>query len=249
MSAVRTRADRATSLSEPARDLSLRNGLLASLTDADRRYFQPLLEWVHLPPATVLCQQGDSVRHVYFPIRGLISLFGTTPNGDVLQVAAIGRRGIVGVAVILEAEESPHQVVAHVPCDAYRLTTSATRDLCRRNPAVRHTLLRATHAQLVTIGDVAMCHRFHTALQRLSGCLLAYAVGTSSDTVALTQHVLADMLGSPRTVVSRAVNQLQDLNAVRQRHGRLEILDRRRISECACECGALEEPKDMTSHR
>jgi CRP-like cAMP-binding protein len=169
-----------------------------------------------------------------------------------LQVAAIGRCGVVGVPIILEADESPHHVVAHVPCDAYRLSTSAMRDLFRRSPTLRHAFLQAAHDQLVMIGNVALCHRFHTALQRLSRCLLTYAVGTSSDTIALTQHVMADMVGSPRTVVSRAVGHLQDLNAVRQRHGRLEILDRHKMSECACDCGSLDEPRaptDPTSHR
>jgi hypothetical protein len=108
---------------------------------------------------------------------------------------------------------------------------------------VRHTLLRAAHAQLVMIGDVALCHRFHTALQRLSRCLLAHMASTSSDTVELTQDVLACILGSPRTVVSRAASQLQTLNAIRQRHGRLEILDRVKIAQCACVCGMPDRHK------
>ena len=165
-----------------------------------------------------------------------MSLFGATPDGEVLQVAAVGRLGIVGVSVVLEEEESPYRIVAHVSCDAYRMSASALREASQCSKAARESLLRAAHAQLVMIGDTALCHRFHTALQRLSRCLLAYAASSFSDTVALTQEVLADILGSPRTVVSRAATQLQDIQAIRQRHGRLQILDRRRMAQLACAC-------------
>ena len=237
MPAIRTRPDRPDRLREPVRSSLSRNELIASLSDADRQLVAPSMELVHLHAATVLWHQGDLVRHVYFPIRGLVSLLGTTPDGDVLQVAAVGRLGIAGIPVILEEDESPFQVVAHASCDAYRMRASVLRAVCHRSRTVQHILLRAAHAQLVMIGDVALCHRFHTALQRLSRCLLVYAASTSSDTVALTQEVLANILGSPRTVVSRAANQLQDLNAIRQRHGRLQIVDRLKMAQCACACG------------
>ena len=237
MPPIRIRPDGSNRLREPVRSSPSRNELIASLTETDRQLVAPSMELVHLHAATVLCHQGDPVRHVYFPIRGLVSLLGTTADGDVLQVAAVGRLGIVGVPVILEEDESPYQVVAHASCDAYRMRAQVLRAVCHHSSAVRHMLLRAAHAQLVMIGDVALCHRFHTALQRLSRCLLAYTASTSSDTVALTQDVLANILGSPRTVVSRAASQLQDLNAIRQRHGRLQIVDRLRMAEYACACG------------
>ena len=243
MPAIRIRSARPDRHLEPIRTGSSSNSLIAALPEREQHLFASSMELVHIAPATVVCHQGDPVRHVYFPVRGLMSLFGMTPDGEVLQVAAVGRLGIVGVPVVLEEEESPYRIVAHVSCDAYRMSASALREASQCSKAARASLLRAAHAQLVMIGDTALCHRFHTALQRLSRCLLAYAASSSSDTVALTQEVLADILGSPRTVVSRAANQLQDIQAIRQRHGRLQILDRLRMAQLACGCGMPNQPE------
>lgn len=237
MPAINTTSVRSDRHLESTRTSMSSNSLIAALPERDRHVFASSMELVRIAPATVVCHQGDSVRHVYFPIRGLMSLFGTTPDGEVLEVAAVGRFGIVGVPAVLEEEESPYRIVAHVSCDAYRMSASALREASQESKAARQTLLRAAHAQLVMIGDAALCHRFHTALQRLSRCLLAYSASSSSDTVALTQEVLADILGSPRTAISRAASQLQDCQAVRQRHGRLQILDRLRVARFACLCG------------
>lgn len=212
-----------------------RNRLIACLSQADQ-LLVPALEPVRLRPDTVVYHQNDPVRYAYFPVRGLISLYGMTADGEMLQVGAIGSSGLVGVQVVLEEVASPHHVAVHVPSDAYRASGSALRELCRRSPTARQALLREAHSQLVLIGHAALCHRFHTARQRLSRWLLIYASRTSSDTVDLTQDVLAQILGSPRTVVSRAANQLQDVRAVRQLHGRLQILDRGALAKCACPC-------------
>lgn len=228
-------------------DVALTNNrVIAALPEPDRRLLIPSMELAHIRPGTVLYNQGDLVRHVYFPVRGLISLFGVTPDGGVLQVVATDRSSLVGVHVALDEAASPHHVVAHVPCDAYRASTATLREACRCSRAVQQAVLRAAHAQIIQIGDAALCHRFHSVLQRLSRWLLAYARSTSSDTVALTQDVLSHILGSPRTAVSKAATHLQDLNAIRQRHGRIQILNRAALTQCACECVAIQPPGGRT---
>jgi len=222
------------------------NGVIAMLPEPDQRLLIPSMELARIRPGTVLYNQGDLVRHVYFPVRGLISLFGMTPEGGMLQVVATDCSSLVGVHVAIDETSSPHHVVAHVSCDAYRASTTTLREACRRSNAVQHAVLRAAHAQIIQIGDAALCHRFHSALQRLSRWLLVYARSTSSDTVALTQDVLSHILGSPRTAVSKAATHLQDLNAIRQRHGRIQILNRAALTQCACECVAIQQPRGRT---
>jgi len=212
------------------------------LSESDQRLLIPSMELAHIRADTVLYNHGDLVRYAYFPVRGLISLFGMTSEGSMLQVVATDRSSLVGVHAAIDETSSPHHVVAHVPCDVYRVSTVALREACRRSHAVQDAVLRAAHAQIIQIGDIALCRRFHSALQRLSRWLLIYAKSTSSDTVSLTQDVLSQILGSPRTAVSKAATRLQDLNAVRQRHGRIQILNRATLTQCACECVATHQP-------
>jgi CRP-like cAMP-binding protein len=84
--------------------------------------------------------------------------------------------------------------------------------------------------------DGSACHRFHTAHQRLARWLLMASDRTRSSRVELTQEQLAHVLGLQRTGVTVANVALQDAGAIRSRHGRITIVDRKRLENLACEC-------------
>ena len=55
-----------------------------------------------------------------------------------------------------------------------------------------------------------------------------------SDTIELTQEFIGHVLGADRKRVSAAASTLQDAGYIRQRHGRITILNRRGVEQCAC---------------
>ena len=57
-----------------------------------------------------------------------------------------------------------------------------------------------------------------------------------SDTVNLTQEFLSHMLGVRRTSVTLIAHTLQKTGLIRYTRGKIEILDRAGVEECACEC-------------
>jgi len=81
-----------------------------------------------------------------------------------------------------------------------------------------------------------VCHRYHTAGQRLCRWLLMTQDRGRTDTIPLTQEVLGHLLGANRKRVSHAAAQLQDAGCIRQRHGQVRILDRRGLEQRACDC-------------
>ena len=56
----------------------------------------------------------------------------------------------------------------------------------------------------------AACHRFHTTLQRLCLWLLTVSDSLQSETVEVTQDLLAQFLGTTRTGISLAATTLSD---------------------------------------
>ena len=59
---------------------------------------------------------------------------------------------------------------------------------------------------------------------------------TGSESVPLTQDLLAQMLGTRRSSVTVAVGMLQKAGLIAHTRGDVEIVDRRNLEEAACEC-------------
>lgn len=57
-----------------------------------------------------------------------------------------------------------------------------------------------------------------------------------SNTVALTQKLLADMLGVRRTSVTEIAGKIQDQGIISYSRGMIRVLDRKRLERLACEC-------------
>jgi hypothetical protein len=54
--------------------------------------------------------------------------------------------------------------------------------------------------------------------------------------VLLTHESIAHLLGIPRNRVTAAAVALQDAGVIKYRHGRIGIVNRRRLEAEACEC-------------
>jgi CRP-like cAMP-binding protein len=176
------------------------------------------------------------MQYAYFPLRGVIVLLAMGLNGETVQVGMVGPAGLVGTPILLRDTSWPYAVLAPVPGDAYRLRVSTLLSVCERDVAAQRLLLGCAQHQLREMAQASLCHRFHPVLQRLSGWLLAAANVVGSDMLDVTQHLLAQVLGTQRSAVSAAVQVLQDRRVLRQRHGRLQILHRSGVRACACAC-------------
>jgi DNA-binding FadR family transcriptional regulator len=54
--------------------------------------------------------------------------------------------------------------------------------------------------------------------------------------VAVTQELLAEMIGVTRTSVTAAAASLQDAGVIRYRRGHVQIVDIQRLKQFSCEC-------------
>ncbi len=62
------------------------------------------------------------------------------------------------------------------------------------------------------------------------------AARIGSNSVPLTQEFLAQMLGTRRSSVTVASGMLQKAGLITHSRGGVEIVDRQRLEEAACEC-------------
>jgi CRP-like cAMP-binding protein len=183
-----------------------------------------------------LCEAGSPLTWAYLPCAGVVSLQTMTEDGETVEVAMVGREGVVGVPVLEASDIATHSAVVAVRGEALRLNAEALQKELGRDVALQRALIQYWHSLMTDMATRSACHRFHSARQRLARWLLAASDRAQSPQIHMTQERLAQALGLQRTGVTVASVALQDAGAIKSRHGRITIVDRQRLETLACEC-------------
>jgi len=80
------------------------------------------------------------------------------------------------------------------------------------------------------------CNAVHDAEARLARRLLRLRRMSGDSRLAVTQEVLAEMLGLKRNAVSYVAHAMQETNVIRYSRGMLEIVDVEALRRLSCEC-------------
>ena len=96
--------------------------------------------------------------------------------------------------------------------------------------------MRYNEVMLTQARITAACNALHPVEERFCRWLLQSADRAASDTVALTQELLAEMLGVRRTSVTDVARKMQDKGVITYSRGVITILDRKALERFSCEC-------------
>jgi len=188
----------------------------------------------------VLQEPGERVVYVYFPQSGLISILAIMANGDAVETAIVGPEGSIGVLAGLGPARASSRAVVQVPGRALRIAAGHFHAIFCDADSVQLAVLQFKEALLAQIQQTAACNAVHAAAPRLCRWLLHTHDRIDGDVIPLTQEYLSQMLGVTRTTVTEIARELQTAGLIRYSRGRIEILDRRRLEDVACECyGAI----------
>lgn len=212
------------------------NDLLASLPGAQLDALLPHLEPVYLPKGACLCELGRPLTHVYFPVRGIVSLGYAAANGDTTELAIVGRDGVIGVEAFLGSETSSHRASVQTTCTAYRLPVKVARSKFAEGGALQQALLKYALTLMLHVSQTSICNLHHPLEQRLGRSLLQAVDRSSSSTLPMTQEVLASLVGARRQGVSEAVQKLRDRGLIACHRGGITVLDPNGLLNSACEC-------------
>jgi CRP-like cAMP-binding protein len=86
------------------------------------------------------------------------------------------------------------------------------------------------------IAQTAACNRLHDIGQRLARWLLMTQDRVDSGSLPITHDFLATMLGTDRPTVSVAAGALQKKKLIEYVRGSVEIVNRKKLENSACEC-------------
>jgi CRP-like cAMP-binding protein len=214
----------------------LDNKLLAALP---RRHFDllaPSLTTVSLQQGEVLAEPGDEVDHIYFPESGMLSLLAVLRDGKAIETATVGREGVVGAMAGLGLYKSLVRIVVQLTMAVSKIPAPQFRKAAAQSDAIRNMCIQYNEVLLSQARVTAACNALHVVEARFCRWLLQTADRAESDTVALTQEFLAEMLGVRRTSVTEVASKIQAAGAINYSRGQITILKRSALEKMSCEC-------------
>ena len=215
------------------------NFLLAALPDPEWQRWRHLLERVEMPLGQVLYEAGTTLPHVYFPTTSIVSLLYVMGNGASAEIAVVGNEGLVGVSLFMGGESTPSRAVVQSAGHGLRLKAHVMKEEFDRAGPVLHLLLRYTQALITQMAQTAACNRHHTLDQQLCRWLLLSLDRLRANELAMTQELIANMLGVRREGVTEAALKLQHAGLISYTRGRITVLDRAGLEQRTCECYAV----------
>jgi CRP-like cAMP-binding protein len=215
------------------------NFLLAALPDPEWQRWRVLLEKVDMPLGQVLYESGGTLTHIYFPTTSIVSLLYVMENGASAEIAVVGKEGLVGVSLFMGGESTPSRAVVQSAGHGYRLRAQSMKDEFNRAGPVLHLVLRYTQALITQMAQTAACNRHHSLDQQLCRWLLLSLDRLRANELAMTQELIANMLGVRREGVTEAANKLQQAGLISYARGRITVLDRPGLEKRTCECYAV----------
>jgi CRP-like cAMP-binding protein len=184
-----------------------------------------------------LHKPGERIDQVYFPGGGFISVITVLKDGGMVEVATIGREGMLGMSAVLNGDPSPAASMVQAETDeCYTMSAKAFRQEMDRRGAFYELLTRYGQALVGVIMQSTACNAVHSVEQRLSRWLLLAHDRVGKDEFPLTQEFAAMMLGTSRPTVTVVAGTLQKAGLITYHRGRVTVVNRKYLEAASCEC-------------
>jgi len=212
------------------------NRLLQRLPKSNYDALLPHLEEVPLRAKQVLYEAGAPIDYAYFPALGVLSAVTVMEDGSMIEVATIGREGMVGMPLLLEDGGAPHRLIVQVPGAGFRIAADDLKSQAKEGTPLRELLGRYHLAFLRQTAQSVACNGLHRVSQRICRWLLETHDRVDSDDLPLTQEFLSIMLGVQRSSVTEVLQPLQEKGLIESSRGTVRVLDRAGLEAASCEC-------------
>jgi CRP-like cAMP-binding protein len=213
------------------------NHLLAALPADVLDRIAPSLQVVPLKLKEFLHKPDEPIGHVYFPGGGFISMVTVLNDGSMVEVATIGREGMLGVSAVLNGDPSPAAAMVQGETDTcYRMPADVFRQEIDRGDVFHDLMARYSQALGGFIMQSTACNAVHSVEQRLARWLLMAHDRVGKNEFPLTQEFVAMMLGVSRPTVTVVAGTLQKAGLITYHRGHLTIVDREKLEAASCEC-------------
>ncbi|MCW2601309.1 MAG: Crp/FNR family transcriptional regulator [Frankiales bacterium] len=150
----------------------------------------------------LLCVEGDVGDALLLLVRGSVTVFRTSPDGERAALAVVEPPQVLGEVALLDGAPRSASVEATAPTVVLSLSRAEFFGLLRHQPAVLEPLMRQLGAMVRRLTEQAADHVFLDLGGRVAKALLRLSTPGSPPVVAITQGRLAEMSGGTRQSVN-----------------------------------------------
>ena len=199
---------------------------IAALDPADRERIKPYLEEREVARGQMLYDAGEAVDRVWFPLKGVVSLMTILPDDKMVETAAIGREGLIGVTCGPFNARAASRAISQRDGVAAYCSAEVFGEALDESESLRLALSRFTEGLMAQVQQAAACNAQHRLDERLARWLLTLHDRAENDRIDLTQADIAGMLGVRRATVSEVGTVLEDRKLIQRGRGWVRVRDR-----------------------
>ncbi|MBU6454260.1 MAG: Crp/Fnr family transcriptional regulator [Cyanobacteria bacterium REEB67] len=193
-------------------------------------------EAVHLDMREPVIEAFQPVEHVDFPDSGVISLLMPMEGGKLVELASVGKEGLIGLPVLLGVATVGELAFCQVPSMCWRIPAARFKELLKEHIELSKLCNRYIMMLFEQIAINTGCNRTHSTEQRLARWLLLTHDRCDREQMILTQEFLANMLGVSRTGVNAVAGKFAEQGLIKYVRGKVDILDRPTLEQQCCSC-------------
>src|SRR5215831_12556706 len=215
------------------------NRLLLALPPRNLKQLAPKLEFIRCERDQILSDVDTSLDHVFFPNSGVISVVAVYADGNVIEMATIGREGFAGVQAFFGARRSSARLLVQISGSAAKMSRATFDRAMKSMPSFRGLMLAYVQAFLEQVMVSVACNGRHSLKERLARWLLMMRDRSDADVMPITQDLLAEMLGVQRPSLTHAVAELEEAGLILRGRRQITMLNRPGLIKASCECYQL----------
>lgn len=197
---------------------------------------RPHLEPVVLQHRQILHEAGEKIRYAYFLNSGLASTVVITSDGRSVEIAMIGKEGIIGTPLAVGLAREPFRAIMQIPGSGLRISAEVLEELLPYAADLQLITNRYVLTRGLQVAQIAACNRLHEIEQRLARWLLMCQDRVEAKVLPVTHEFISQMLGTGRPSVSLAAGILQRAGMIENLRGSVKITNRKNLEQAACEC-------------
>jgi len=212
----------------------MRNACLSALSSDALSLLKPYLTETALHEGSVLWDATKPSSEVYFLTSGLISIVVPVSDGAFVEVGSICRQAVGGT--IFAPSDSYTQGVVQIGGHCICIPAQHLFFVAKKNSEIENLVNYCRDWILRQAQQMAACNAIHTADERFCRWLFQAYQRLDTDIVAVTQEMIASLLGIRRTTVTLIAQKFQTEGIIQYRRGKIAILDQARLRAAACKC-------------
>ena len=218
---------------------SPRNRLLLAVPARHLKILMEDFEFIRCQREQILLDADSSLDYVFFPESGVVSVVAVYADGNIIEMATIGREGCTGVQAVFGSKASSARLLVQIPGAAAKMPRAAFDRAMKSMPPFRGLMFAYVQAFLEQVLVSVACNGRHSLKERLARWLLMMRDRSDDDVMPIGQGLLAEMLGVQRPSITHAIAGLEGAGLVERGRQQITILDRQGLIEAWCECYRL----------